>query len=478
VPEDIDFAHLPSGQLAWRALVEQISKIGPRSERHFCEIKSEIDLGTNEGRAKVTKFILGAANRDPEKAAARFDGRALMFLGIGEGTTPGIPSFEALELQRYVHKFTGNPGPEWDFERIEVGDNKAIIVIIVGPPDPARQPWVCESQGLEKLDNGRVYIRGDGDTRGATADELNAMLARRAAAAAPQVDLSLEVVGTVRSYVWDEAVLDEWLRRKRQWLLDALPKPKTSMSSGPLANVAAAYLAASAASSFLGGAMSDKRSKDDYVAEIDAWEAAVRQELPTLLDEVAGFGWDGVVIRVRNNTDTYLDGPEFRVHIEGPVEALPKRDKLVDLLDQLPNPPRRWGPVPYVSSLMAQQNSLVRLANYASYVPPTSFHPRHGVVRFENGGSVDLRFSLEELRPRAIDTSDDDDFVLILRAESADVLRGTWEATVRGHHAVYQGDLQVTVSSKVDDVSGWLTRCFEEDEDLKPEKEEGSNKST
>jgi hypothetical protein len=73
---------------------------------------------------------------------------------------------------------------------------------IVGPPDPAQEPWVCESDGLENLYSGRVYIRGGGNTREATADEQRAMLARCAVAATPQVDPSLDVVGAVRSYVW------------------------------------------------------------------------------------------------------------------------------------------------------------------------------------------------------------------------------------------------------------------------------------
>ena len=125
VSDEPDFRRLPAGQLAWRALVDQLSKVDASAERHFYEIKSYIDLNTNEGRAKVAKFILGAANRDPALAVSRFDGNALMFLGIGAGTAPGITGFEALELERYVRKFTGHKG--------RLGTSSASMLATIGP---------------------------------------------------------------------------------------------------------------------------------------------------------------------------------------------------------------------------------------------------------------------------------------------------------------------------------------------------------
>jgi hypothetical protein len=37
------------------------SELGDRAERHFLEMKSEIDPTSKEGGAKIAKFILGVA---------------------------------------------------------------------------------------------------------------------------------------------------------------------------------------------------------------------------------------------------------------------------------------------------------------------------------------------------------------------------------------------------------------------------------
>jgi hypothetical protein len=132
------------------------------------------------------------------------------------------------------------------------------------------------------------------------------------------------------------------LASKRKWLPDALPKPKKSAPQGLLSEIASIpNVAALFAAIPLSGAPPEGRTRDQYVAEIDAWEAAVRRELPKLLDKVAGDAWASVGLRARNNTDTYLNRPEFDVHIEGLLDALDKRDELIDLLDKLPDRPRR-----------------------------------------------------------------------------------------------------------------------------------------
>ncbi|WP_430336270.1 hypothetical protein [Rhodococcus sp. ACT016] len=81
---DPDLTRIPRGQREWAALVGVLSEDDDRAERHFLELKSQIDLSSTGGGAKVAKFVLGAANRDPEQAAKRFDGHALMVLGVSQ----------------------------------------------------------------------------------------------------------------------------------------------------------------------------------------------------------------------------------------------------------------------------------------------------------------------------------------------------------------------------------------------------------
>jgi hypothetical protein len=71
------------GEMGWAALVAYAAASDDRIERYFLEVKSDVDLNTKAGRAKVAKFILGAANRDPGQVARRFGGHAVMLLGVG-----------------------------------------------------------------------------------------------------------------------------------------------------------------------------------------------------------------------------------------------------------------------------------------------------------------------------------------------------------------------------------------------------------
>lgn len=71
---------LPRGSRGWRTFVEALAQVDDTAETHWLEMKSSLDL-SRTGAAKIAKFILGAANRQPEAAASALDGYALMVLG-------------------------------------------------------------------------------------------------------------------------------------------------------------------------------------------------------------------------------------------------------------------------------------------------------------------------------------------------------------------------------------------------------------
>lgn len=475
--DEPDFSHLPAGQLGWRSLVEALAAMPDKTERHFLEFKgSETNLMTKDHQAKVARFVLGAANRDPSIAASRFDGCALMVIGIDENKLVGVPFFEPMDLQNYLLRVTGTPGPVWDFDLINVSSTNSIVVIKAAPPDAASQPWICRVDG-PALQDGMHLIRGEGTSRIAKSAEIDAMRQRSAVAKTPQVKLKVEILGMARAYDYEPQIVDAYLADAREKLMDALPKPKPKkeatrppaelasaalLSSGliiseVMANIVASNRSVIDSTNMYGaGTLQENRTKDQYIAEIDAWEQQVRNELPKLLDKTAACIWPGVRVKITNTTDTYLDEPEVHIHIRGKVEGLgwERRDEIPRLLHELPSPPRTWGPRSQVSSLLG--------ANYgqlgAIAVPrfPTVAPQRHRIVRFTNGGSVNLRFSLEDIRPRGSWTSDHDDLVLIMREEDVTELDGTWMATIKGRDVVYEGTVTVEVSEDVNDFSKWL----------------------
>lgn len=62
----LDMDRLPTGQHQWRTLVEGLLAVGDdRHEGHHLELKSEVDMSTKAGRAKIAKFILATAGHSP-----------------------------------------------------------------------------------------------------------------------------------------------------------------------------------------------------------------------------------------------------------------------------------------------------------------------------------------------------------------------------------------------------------------------------
>src|SRR5690606_24521582 len=101
-----------------RRLVEALVATDDRAERHFLEVKSEVDLTQTLGAAKVAKFILGAANRPPELAQKAFGGYAAMVIGVAPPETPGVAPIEFGDIEARIAPFLSRSGPRWELQRV------------------------------------------------------------------------------------------------------------------------------------------------------------------------------------------------------------------------------------------------------------------------------------------------------------------------------------------------------------------------
>jgi hypothetical protein len=95
------------------------------------------------------------------------------------------------------------------------------------------------------------------------------------------------------------------------------------------------------------------------------------------------------------------------------------------------------------------------------YIPSMPSIP--GPVSFRNGGSVTIDVQVGDLRPRETYTTDDDEMVLVVDEAGLTELTGTWKITVRGHHAVYEGTLNVPVVTR--DITDVMQRLVAQDGD-------------
>lgn len=466
-----DLTRMPVGVRGWDDFIQYVGQVDDRAERYFLELKSTADLNSDGDRAKVAKFVLGAANRDPDRAGKRFDGRALMVLGVSKGSITGIGTFESKDLEQFVTRFIGDPGPVWDHHSVPVDADHEVIVIIVDPPDPSRHPWPSMSEG-HGLTNGTIYHRVDGATHPAKGREVLQMLERTRKAQASTVELAVDVVGKVRKFTVDEEVLDKYLEHVRANLIDAFPKPEPEPEPDP--EESSPYgLAGTVTKGIFGKLMDDPafkqimqpqslvpamfedveddRSYEAYAKQIANWQAHCRAKWPEILDKFAGVVFTANEVRVRNLSKSNLEDVEVKIHFEGHVYAIDKDDSThFTFSKEVPRAPRKWGPQrrDLYGPLMGTHFPIDR---YIPHVTPSS----HGVVRFNNGGSIDLDFELDRLRPLATDYTEASFILFVEARHHSDVesIHATWTATDKTHDEVYEGSFDIPVSEQVIDLT-------------------------
>lgn len=443
---EIDLTRVPRGEMAARTLVEALAQTDDRAERHFLEIKSAIDLKSKEGIAKVAKFILGAANRMPDVAARYFEGHAVMVLGVGAGSTPGIQPVEALDIERGVRPYLSVNGPRWDLQRVSVDDGREVLLVIVDPPKSDQPAFPCFKDG-PGLNNGQIIVRGDGETRQATGEEVLLLQQRGLLGGRPGVDLDVAVEGVAMAYSCDASVLEGYIERETARLMSVRT---ASDSPNP-------YAVASARALDVLGQKRENRTSEQYERQITDWEAECRASWASAMDTVAATFGPTVSISVSNRQESFLEDVELKIHLEGPVRGLEREGK--DDFDPdslLPRPPRAWGPWMDTSRFLVPG-----LSREFSYIP--SMPSIRGPVSFRNGGSVTIDVQVGDLRPRETYTTHDDEMVLVVDEAGLTELTGTWKITVRGHHAVYQGPLNVPVVTR--DITDVMQRLVGEDVD-------------
>lgn len=466
---EIDLTRAPLGVKAASALVAAVAASDDRVERHFLEIKSDLDLSQKNDIAKIAKFVLGAANRLPSIASAAFEGYGVMVIGVAPGDARGVSPVEVLELDKIVSQYLGASGPRWDVVRVPVsGSTNEVLVIVVDPPEDGQDPFLCRKEG-ENLYNGRVYVRADGETREAKAEELDLLLQRGKYQAALDVSFEVSIAGMAYPVSIDDAqTVDAYVALSKQRLLAALPqsKPEPSDERSDVFEVASAATGGTnmaammqeimKGSAFTGGVFGsepESRTEEQYRTAIARWEARVRENWLEAADKLAGYALEGVSIRISNATKVFFHDIEVKIHLEGAVRGVDWRDgsgssRKLDL--DLPSPPRSWGPTtrtPFNAGLINPQH----------YMATPNFSAYHSPLNWNNGGSVDLTLDVGDLRPRQTYASDDDELILILPLTAEAEVHGTWEITARDHNDIYTGELTVPIGPQLE-----LTKAIRE----------------
>lgn len=444
VSQNLDTTHVPTGERAGRRLVDALRNTDDRAERHFLEVKSDVDLGTALGRAKVAKFILGAANRMPSSARKYFQGHAVMVLGIGGRDVHGIEPVEMLQLQQWISPYLPARPPGWDIQRVPADGGREVLLVIVDPPEQGQPIYVCcknfqADNRKHSLRDGAIYVRGDGETREATSDDLAGLIQR--ASGAPVAGVSVVAQGSALRYRADTEGLRKWIRQHRDGLLAALPN---NAEPDPVFRKV----------SDLGGAafaslqkfteaftVPEDRTEEAYRAQVAAWEAECIAALPTALDVLAAGAWTPLTFRIES--DSWLEDVEVKIHLEGDVRGVEQDAEArgLGLLDIMPRRPRRWGP--------RQQNPLMvdPGRRFAPLVPTVALPPSRG--SFKNGGSTDVIELVGDIRPHGVAVAGENlDMILLVDDANLEHVDASWHLTARDQHRVYEGRLTVPIEDR------------------------------
>lgn len=448
----VDISRAPKGELAAIALVEAVVANDDRVERHFLEIKSQLDLTIKKDQAKLAKFILGAANRMPERASRAFEGFGVMVIGASEGQAPGVPPIEALDIERAVRPFLGADGPRYDFVRVPCeGSKNEVLVLLVDPPELGQAPFLCRKNGDGGLRDGAVFVRADGETREANSGELQQLL-DRGMVSTPSVNFGVRIVGVVHPVTVDrDRTLEEYIAHTRATLEADLSKNKPSRAEKAIGNPFEAAISQRlnlmsnvyrAGSSITG----EKRSEAEYLKAIDDWAHRTREAWPDAVLRLIGAA-PPVEVEVQNHEKTFFHDVEAKIHVEGDVSGVSawKSSGRIWPSDlDLPEPPRKWGDVDS------------RFGPGMVFAPPTGLNlGPTSQTNWNNSGSVDLEVSAGEVRPTGEVVTDDEEVVLYTTDLSLMSATGTWQITARDHNDVYRGELEVEVGHPLD-----LTRAF------------------
>ncbi|WP_165693257.1 ATP-binding protein [Mycobacteroides abscessus] len=435
---EYDLSQLPSGERKWRELITKVSMLGDRAERHYLEMKSEINPVDKAGGAKIAKFILAAANRDPARAARYLDGHAVLLLGISEKQVTGLPAFEAKDMESAVCRYLGDPGPQWDFQRIPVSDGRDVIVIVVDPPRAGDPIWMCCNDGPENLNDGDVYIRADGASRKAKGGDMKMLMTRMKTVGAPAADLSVTASGFAASYTCGIEPLDRYLQRETDRLKAIAPAAEVlelpKLSASPLPQ----YPGFGAARTYYEGrdGVTDSRTRNGYLEEIDQWESAVREAFSSWVEQRVVVACPVLQLTVVSNV--YLEKIEVDIQLDRPVRAEERSESNRPI--KLPPPPRDWGirQRPFPASLGAVPNSLMRTTETAK---PLTYDG----VTFRESGSVTVEIHIAELRPGKPRQIRCDKFALLAPANLDGPVTGTWTATAAQDHRQYSGTIEIPV---------------------------------
>lgn len=436
----LDTSAIPLGERALRGVLGHVTTLGDEAENTYLEVKSAIEMGSRHATAKVAKFLLGAANRQPREAEQHFHGYAVLVIGAQKGAAPGVPrGTEAHELEDRLRPYLGPQFPPFEFGRIGVDDASEVLFIIAQPPQNGQPPFPCHKSfhggdRRDSLEDGAIYVRGASNTRPARSGEVLALVERARGGGKPPIELEVDVIGPVSRV--DR--VEETIERLRDFEGEEFSKEPV------MADDAFAASSIRLASSVFGG--TSHLTREDRDNALEAWRRAKAQHMETGREHLLGVGLPGSGLRVLSR-DRFVAKPHLIVTFH--------ECEVFDHLD-----PDDADYEKAVHPVLSSRDPL-RSAFEASTFRLT---PRGYPVAWDNRArDAEVVLTPDSFRPNVGWTSDQDDYVIVARDLSATSVRVNWVLTEEGNDTVTKGELSVPTAESLDAADLFTSHFFKAD---------------
>lgn len=426
--------NIPLGERGLRSVLDHVLAVGDEAETSFVEVKSELDLTATQGVAKVAKFLLGVANRRPKEAARHFQGYAVLVIGAQKGSAGGVArGVEAHELEDRLRPYLGPQFPAFEFGRIAVNADSEVLFVIAQPPQDGQSIFPCHKsfQGIKRQDNledGAIYVRGASNTRPARAGEVLALVERARGASKPPISLDIEVLGLVNRVSRVNEVMERLYDFEEEKFTKHRPLPK---EPHPIV-----------LSSFSGLGRSQAVSDEERAKRLETWKRERASHIKDGREHFLGVALSGAGIRVISS-DRFVAKPHLIITFHD-----------CEVFDHYSVEDVDFKKV--VEPVVRQRDP------YGLGFDPASYRvsPRGYPVGWNNCGTdVEITITPESFRPNVPWTSDQDDYVLLVRDPQTTTASLTWVLTEDGNDTTVKGELEVVVGELVD-AADLLTATF------------------
>ncbi|NWN87246.1 MAG: hypothetical protein HLX51_01670 [Micrococcaceae bacterium] len=419
----MDTSFNPLGERAQKKILDHILTHGDETETYYVEVKSDLNVRSKEGIAKIAKFLLGAANRDPSQASRHFKGYAVLVIGAQAGAAYGVErGTEPHELEDKLQPYLGQNFPEFELGRISIDDEREVLFIVAPPPEDGQPMFPCHQdfQGnkpKEGLTDGAIYVRGASNTRPARSGEILRLIERGQGSSKPPIDIDIELVGAVHRISHLSKVMEVLYGQEEQRYANRITRSQDSPEVDP-------YLV-----NLLGlGKPATPEQQADRLAN---WRNNMEENKKTGRDHLLGVALEGLGLRVVSH-NRYIDQPHLLLTFENCM-----------VIDHLDREDADWGTV--VAPVVKRQN-LYPPMNYEISPNHIATYP----VNWENSGNdAEILLTPKAFRPNTRHEFDQDDYVLIARDHEIEEITGTWQLTEAENDEVTSGTFTVPLNEVI-----------------------------